>query len=877
MGWRLRHVVSVSALAVVASTSVSASAQAVADDRSSEQADPAQSSEAEPEEIVVTGSSIRGVPPTGSNLISVTPADIRLVGASTTADLLATVPQLSTFNTAPRAANGGAGAFAPGLRNLPPFATLPLMNGHRLISGGNNQTNPDYPFLPDLAIERVEVVADGASAIYGSDAVAGVINFITKKRFSGVEMSARYGFADDYTTFSGSALAGTDWGSGSILGAYQYSRNGNITGADRDYRVVDYRPFGGIDTRSASCPDANVRIDSNAFAIFYGAPSLAPNSRNLCDSAGQADLVPASRLHSGFVYAQQELGDRINLWGELLYSDRYDRARAAPGVLGVVVPSTSPSFRQPPGAPPAATEFVDFRADRLYGADFIENTYRVKAGNSSAGVDVDLGGDLKLTAFGTYDWGSNHAILPVLNSAAASQAALAGTLDPFGSGTSAAVASSIIGATIDVTSDQELYLGGARVDGPILSLPGGELKIAVGAEYRRETRVQSGTFFGVPVPEDQSRNIRSVYGEVFVPLFGSDNATSLLQRLDLSLSGRYDRYSDFGSTTNPKVGLNWSPVDGVTVRSSYGRSFRAPGLREVAATVGVNYVSTANLAANGLVDPTRGLNQVNTLFLLGGNRGLQPEKARTWSVGVDLQPVLAPDVRASATYYDIEYTDVIGTPPVALVFSDPTFATIVSRNPTQAQVDAFIALGVPSGFPSPLPAIGNLIDRRNGNFGVRDTTGLDFSVSYSPQTSFGSVIAAIAGNRVFTFDTQLSPTAAVSDSLKLGVPKTTFRGTLGATAGPISAVTFVNYRSGITSTYPTPTGTALYSANSYTTVDLRLALKLPDVGFARDTELSLQINDLFDERPPFFPSTDGIGGIYNPIGRYSAVSLRKRF
>lgn len=877
MGWRLRHVVSVSALAVIAATSVSAGAQAVADDPAREQADPAPSSEAEPEEIVVTGSSIRGVPPTGSNLISVTPADIRLVGASTTADLLATVPQLSTFNTAPRAANGGAGAFAPGLRNLPPFATLPLMNGHRLISGGNNQTNPDYPFLPDLAIERVEVVADGASAIYGSDAVAGVINFITKKRFSGVEMSARYGFADDYATFSGSALAGTDWGTGSLLGAYQYSRNGNITGADRDYRVVDYRPSGGIDTRSASCPDANVRIDSNAFAIFYGAPSLAPNSRNLCDSAGQADLVPASRLHSGFVYAQQELGDKINLWGELLYSDRYDRARAAPGVLGVVVPSTSPFFRQPPGAPPAATEFVDFRADRLYGADFIENTYRVKAGNSSAGVDVDLGGDLKLTAFGTYDWGSNHAILPVLNSAAASQAALAGTLDPFGSGTSAAVASSITGATIDVTSDQKLYLGGARVDGPILSLPGGELKIAVGAEYRRETRVQSGTFFGVPVPEDQSRNIRSVYGELFVPLFGSDNATSLLQRLDLSLSGRHDRYSDFGSTTNPKVGLNWSPVDGVTVRSSYGRSFRAPGLREVAATVGVNYVSTANLAANGLVDPTRGVNQVNTLFLLGGNRGLQPEKARTWSVGVDFQPVSAPDVRASATYYDIEYTDVIGTPPVALVFSDPTFATIVSRNPTQAQVDAFIALGVPSGFPSPLPAIGNLIDRRNGNFGVRDTSGLDFSVSYSPQTSFGSVIAAIAGNRVFTFDTQLSPTAAVSDSLKLGVPKTTFRGTLGATAGPISAVTFINYRSGITSTYPTPTGTALYSANSYTTVDLRLALRLPDVGLARDTELSLQINDLFDERPPFFPSTDGIGGIYNPIGRYAAVSLRKRF
>src|SRR4051812_29207633 len=185
------------------------------------------------DEIVVTGTSIRGVPPTGSNLISVTRADIRTVGANTTADLLATVPQLNSFNTAPRAANGGAGAFAPGLRALPASATLPLMNGHRLVAGGTNQTNPDFPFLPDLAIERVEIVADGASAIYGSDAVAGVVNFITRRRASGIEASVRYGFADDYHTLSANALVGHDWGSGSILAAYQYSENGNIIGSDR--------------------------------------------------------------------------------------------------------------------------------------------------------------------------------------------------------------------------------------------------------------------------------------------------------------------------------------------------------------------------------------------------------------------------------------------------------------------------------------------------------------------------------------------------------------------------------------------------------------------------------------------------------------------
>ena len=866
---------SLSAFALLAMTAAPAAAQDTAPKTGDEQQ---QSDDAGSDsEIVVTGSSIRGVPPTGSNLISITPADIKLVGASTTADLLASVPQLNTFNTAPRAANAGAGAFAPGLRNLPPFATLPLMNGHRLISGGNNQTNPDYPFLPDLAIERIEIVPDGASAIYGSDAVAGVVNFITRKRYSGVEASVRYGMADNYDTFSGSALAGKDWGSGSILLAYQYARNSNIIGSDRDYRITDFRPYGGIDTRSGSCPAANVRVNSNAYSVFYGAPDLAANTRNLCDSNGPADLVPASRLHSGFLSAHQDIGSRVTLWGEVLYSDRKDTVRAAPGVLGVNVPSTSPFFRQPASAPAATSEFVDFRADNLYGSDHIDNIYRVKAGNSSAGLDFALGGDLRLSVYGTYDWGSNHAFLPVLNSAGASAAALAGTLDPFGNGTSATVARSITGFSVDVTSTQKLYVGAARLDGPIATLPGGELKVAVGSEYRHETRVQTGTYFGVPVPESQARDVKSVYGEVFVPIFGQDNQTTLLRRLDISLSGRYDHYSDFGSTSNPKVGINWSPADGITFRGSYGRSFRAPGLREVAATVGVNYVSTANLAANGLVDPTRGAGQVDTLYLLGGNLGLQPEKARTYSFGVDLQPRVLPDLRASATYYDIHYTDVIGAPPVGLVFSDPTFATIVTRNPTQAQIDAFIALGVPSGFPSPLPAIGNLVDRRNGNFGVRDTNGLDFNVTYAPKTSFGSLIAGVAGNRVFKFNTQLSPTAAASDSLQLGVPRTTLRGTLGASAGPVNAVTFINYRSGITSTYATPTGTATYSAKGYTTVDLRVAITLPQVGLAKGTELALQINDLFDARPPFFPATDGIGGNYNPIGRYVAMNLRKRF
>lgn len=840
--------------------------------------------------IVITGSSIRGVPPTGSNLISVSREDIRTIGANTTPDLLASVPQLNSFNTSPRAANGGAGAFAPGLRSLPASATLPLMNGHRLVAGGTNQTNPDFPFIPDLAIERVEIVADGASAIYGSDAVAGVVNFITRKRFAGVEASARYGMADDYHTASGSVLAGHDWGSGSVVAAYQYAENGNIVGVDRDYRVVDFRPYGGVDTRTTVCPSPNVLVDTTAYSVYYAAPELAPNTQNYCDNGAVADLVPKSRVHSGYLTAQQELSEDIILWGEVLYSDRQDEVRQPPpagagasgGVILYNLPGfANPYFQTPPGTG-ATTEFVQFRTDNLYGADHIVNRFGVRALNSSAGVDTFIAGDLKLSVYGTFDEAHNDSYLPAIDPAALDAAALGTTpgtaLDPFGDGTSPEVAAAITDYAGDLAIRQQTYLGAAKVDGPLLSLPGGELKIAVGAEYRHETFRQRGIYGGSPVPEDLSRNIESVYGELFIPIFGAGNEQPLLRSLDVSLSGRYDHYSDFGSTTNPKIGVNWDPVHGVTLRGTYGRSFRAPGLRDVGATVGAYYYNAAAIAGSSYRDPIRGDAQVDTVFLLGGNRDLQPEKAETFSIGADLNPDFLPNFHASATFYDIRYTNVIGTPGGAIAFTDPTFASVVYRDPTDAQIADLLSLAVPVNFvPGALPSIGNLLDFRQGNFGVRKTNGLDFDVGYKLPTGFGAVYAGVAGNYILNFETQLSPTAPISDSLKLGIPKATVRGTLGAQVGPVNAVAFVNYRDGVTNQYATPTGTAEYDADAYTTVDLRLSVQLPDVGVAEGTELGVQVNDLFDATPPFFPGTDGIGGSYNAIGRYVAVSVRKRF
>src|SRR5690606_9582936 len=150
-------------------------------------------------------------------------------------------------------------------------------------------------------------------------------------------------------------------------------------------------------------------------------------------------------------------------------------------------------------------------------------------------------------------------------------------------------------------------------------------------------------------PKNLARNIRSVFAELFVPIFGAANAVPGSERRSPSRSGRNYDYSDFGSTCNPKIWLTWNPLKRPTIRGTYGRSFRAPGVRQVGATVGSVFYDAAT-AAIVARDPTRGDAQVNTIQLIGGNRNLQPEEARTSSVGFDWLPNFLPDFGASVTF-----------------------------------------------------------------------------------------------------------------------------------------------------------------------------------------------------------------------------------
>ena len=180
------------------------------------------------EEIVVTGTLVRGVEPTGTKVIGVDRAAVEATGASTVTQLLQTIPQLGSFNTAQAPVGGGNTNTTnrPNLRDLAASSTngasttLMLLDGHRIVGMGVQQTSPDLDTIAPGAIERVEIVPDGGSSIYGADAVGGVINFITRKTFDGVAVDGRVGFADAYKTWDANVTAGTTWTGGGIYASY---------------------------------------------------------------------------------------------------------------------------------------------------------------------------------------------------------------------------------------------------------------------------------------------------------------------------------------------------------------------------------------------------------------------------------------------------------------------------------------------------------------------------------------------------------------------------------------------------------------------------------------------------------------------------------
>lgn len=594
--------------------------------------------DADLEQIVVTGTSIKGVAPVGANVIVLDRAQIRSSGAQTVQQLLTSVPQITGFNNYGQGSFGSAdpaGTHAPTLHSLGASAsngTLILVDGHRLPLSGFNHNLADPNLIPPSAVERVEVLPDGASAVYGSDAVAGVINFITRRRFDGAEVSGQTGWGDEYRTAAANLLVGKTWDRGSAMLAYGYSYRSNLLNGDRDFYKTDLRTLGGSNYNTFACGPAAVQPGASGGTTLFLAPytGAGVSSANpSCNYTYDIDALPQEKRHNVLARVEQKVGDRLTLTADLVYSRRRNLQQiAVGGVSNIVVfgpgatapggaGQINPFFQGPAGT---STERVSFAADELFPN--ATNRAGAETGYGALKAEYDLGS--RWTADLSALWGEdtsysrNYGVLCAtclilgLNGTTNVAGSLTTPTFPTRTGagafvrnlpltganavdvwnpaatnrTSAAARAGLLDDT-DATSRQRLGNLKLMVGGPLFALPGGDVRVSLGGEGLRYTMRQHlvATANAGPIAQNAitadlnyTRKVWALFGETVVPVVGEANAVPGVRRLELSGAVRYDHYDDFGDTTNPKLAAEWDPIRDLTFRASWGTSFTAPAL-----------------------------------------------------------------------------------------------------------------------------------------------------------------------------------------------------------------------------------------------------------------------------------------------------------
>jgi iron complex outermembrane receptor protein len=886
----LKWKVSISGAAVIAALtmgSASALAQSAVSDSAPQSVDPSIDASDQSKDVVVTGTLIRGIAPTGTNVIAKTRADILSSGAASAADVLATIPQLSYFGSTPRAnSDAGSPVFYPNLRNLGASGgqdTLVLVNGHRMVGQGILATTADPSVIPPSVLERVDVMPDGGSSIYGSDAIGGVINFVTRKRFNGVEAASHYSTADHYTAYDADLTVGKDWGSGSAYIAYAYAWHSNLSGAYRDYATSNHLAQGGSDLRDTACAPGNVSVGTTSYAL----PGLVPNTQNRCDDPKESDLYPRETRNSVFASFDQSLSPSVEFYATAYWSRRETVVKDAQSTTTGTITSNNPYFDSIGGE---TSQSVAFSWADVFGPSIVTHQ-KFDSYGITENLDWDISHNWQLRAQGNFGSSYSEIHQGGINATAAALA-LAGTttataLDPYDLGASnpAVLAAVQDYETLDI-GRQELAEGRLVADGHLLSLPGGDIRLALGGEIHYNNLHQftdSGPIGDTAGAQTtySSRDVKSVFGELVVPIFGAGNAMTGFQSLVLSGSVRYDDYSDVGGTTNPKIGLTWEPFGGLKIRGNWGTSFHAPGLESISA-IGQQaqilpvspYIAPGDSPLNFLRP---------TIVLAGGNPDLKPETAHTWSVGADWTPKAVPGLLLSATYYKVNFKNAIGLISSATLFTDPNFASFFILNPTLAQAQAATAgmtvIGAPNiaalfaGAPGTSPYL--IADARLQNFGGIKLDGIDFHASYVHPIGAVTVLADFAGTWTLDRETATGSDGPWTDTLANGTADLFFAATLGGKYKGFSAQAVLNYRGG----FPIQGLVNQTRIGAFKTVDLRLSYDLPGDGWMKGTQLMLNVDNVFDVGPPYANQANTNFSQYNGStpGRLFEFGIRKTF
>ena len=599
-------------------------------------AQPSTGALAEVDEVVVTGTSIRGVAPIGSNLVSVGRDVVEKTAAINATELTNTIPAITTAGAAPLGENVFS-YFAPSIHGIGGSAsnsTLVIVDGLRMPGGGTQFGQTDPNIIPSSALQRVEVLADGASSIYGSDAVAGVINYITRRSFEGLEVSGRAGWGKDWNNQDFNAIWGQNWDEGGVYVAGQYSNQSPLHNRSRDFLSMgDFRPVGGRNTQTFACQPATIRTPASGNNVYLSptattpVPNVADNAP--CNPARFGDVLQSNKRVNGLVRVFQKFG-RLSLSGTANYNYLIGKRDLPPGQLNnatVFGPGSgrtgqiNPFFRAPAGDPGATQETINWlalRADNNYGRQSASNDTLFLYG----AAEYEFNDDWSIKLSNARGRSRSSLISRDIFCSSCALLALNGTGQATGSTTTTSVSgSNVIVLNTPLTTANALDVWQANngatnanvlanlykdnttnthwnsynqttldAQGTLFHLPAGPLRVAGGVEYMWVTQdvhtigtanigttLQGSTYLEF----DLDRTVTSGYVETVIPLVSESMNVPMIQSLELNLSDRYDSYSDVGDTNNPKIAANWTVMDGLRFRGNYATAFVAPPLASI--------------------------------------------------------------------------------------------------------------------------------------------------------------------------------------------------------------------------------------------------------------------------------------------------------
>ncbi len=830
--------------------------------------------------VEVTGSSIkRMATETALPITSIKAADFEKQGLTTAAEVLSTLSMNQSSEGSSQSVGAGTGGIAVAdLRGLGSNKTLVLLNGRRIAAHPYGGSSVDLNIIPVSALDRIEVLRDGASAIYGTDAIGGVINFITKRQIHGGTVSvertqpqASGAGAESRLNLSG-GYGDLDKDGYNIFAVVDFHKQTALAATDRAFSSS------GNSTSGTSSPgnfyQSSTGITANPYyasgCVGTGLVSYAKSGTCRTNTVAYIQDIPKTQQESLLSKGTFKLSQDNIATVEYMHSRSTNTSVIAPSPLtGITMNSSSPYY--PGNGITPAVAGMDSSA--------ITVSWRTTAAGNRVNYDVSTSDRLVLASEGLiagwdYNVGFTYAVSKATsafvngytNDSLIKAGVLDGILNPFGDQSAAGA------AYIEAAQLRGEYLSAkmttldldGKISRSIYKLPAGDVGFAVGGELRHEKATydvntalaSQASSSGYADAQDQagSRSIAAVYSELSVPL---------IKDLELSLAARYDHYNDVGGTFNPKIGLRWQARPDLMFRTSYNTGFRAPTLYDLYGPATTTWTSNSyndpvlcpgGTAVSG-ANPNVACGQ-QQYIRSGGNVNLKPEKSKTFSFGTVFEPVKS--VTVSLDYFNIKIRDKIGTVDEATIFEN---------------YEKYKSYFVYSADGKTLEYVNAVLD----NLGEVHTSGVDVSLLWKlPRSSYGDFAFNIDGTWVHSYKYQNETGGAYTENVGVYADSgPVFRWKHNATLSwkrGLWGATFSNkYMSG----YLDQDGETHVKAYS------TYAVSGNYTGY-KNTDLTLGIKNLFNTNPPATTQTTTFQQGYDPrytdpLGRTFYVKASYKF